>query len=120
MAISRDEAGKWRQSKSDAQGRLVEVIDDPANAACGSASNSGSAQNYVTKYAYNALDNLLTVSHKVGGAAAQTRTFSYDGAGRLLSAQNRESGSVSYGYDANSNLISRTDVRGVTASDTYL
>lgn len=77
LAISRDEAGKWRQSRSDALGRLVEVIEDPASVTCDLETNSGSGLGYKTKYSYNALDNLLTVSHMVGDSAAQVRTFTY-------------------------------------------
>ncbi|MCZ2155747.1 MAG: hypothetical protein LC114_17920, partial [Bryobacterales bacterium] len=114
LAISRDEAGKWRQTKSDALGRLIEVVEDPAGAQCDGQTNSSSGLSYLTKYAYDAMDNLLSVDE--GG---RMRSFSYDWPGRLLSAANPESGTVNYVYDNNGNLTQKTDARGVVTSYTY-
>ena len=50
---------------------------------------------------------------------SQTRTFVYSSLGRLTSATNPESGTVSYGYDNNSNLTSKTDARGVVTENSY-
>lgn len=120
LVIARDEAGKWKQSKYDALGRLIQVIEDPSSVACDTQSSSGSGLGYVTNYAYNAVDNLLTVSHMVGGSAGQTRSFTYDMAGRLLSANNPETGVINYtGYDGNGNLTGKTDARGVATTYTY-
>jgi len=46
----------------------------------------------------------------------RARTFVYDSLSRLTSATNPESGSTLYSYDANGNLISKTDARGVTVN----
>src|SRR5262249_32590517 len=49
----------------------------------------------------------------------QTRTFVYDSLKRLTSATNPESGSVFYAYDNDSNLIQKTDARGVVTTYDY-
>jgi RHS repeat-associated protein len=87
-----DTAGKSRKSCSDALGRLTDVWEDP------------SGVNYHTVYSYDALGNLLTVVQN----GSRNRTFVYDSLSRLTSATNPESGTVSYTYDANGNLISKT------------
>lgn len=94
-----DEAGKSRKSCMDGLGRMVQVFEDP------------NGLNYETDFTYNALDDVLTVTQKGGTTDStkwRTRTFSYDSLSRLLSAANPESGTVQYGYDADSNVIART------------
>lgn len=97
-----DQAGKARKSVSDGLGRTTAVYEDPSGA------------NYQTSYAYDTLDNLITVIQGV-----QTRTFGYDSLKRLTSATNPESGTVSFGYDNNGNLTSRLDARGITTTMNY-
>jgi YD repeat-containing protein len=53
-----------------------------------------------------------------GEAGAETRTFTYDGLGRLKSVQ-PESGTTAYAYDAVGNLLTRTDARRVETSYSY-
>ncbi len=98
-----DEAGKVRTSTTDAAGRLTQVVEDP------------SGLNYLTAYTYDALDDLKTVNQ-----GAQARSFTYDSLKRLLSATNPESGTVNYtSYDANGNLRSKTDARGIITNYQY-
>ncbi len=110
-----DQAGKQRRSVSDALGRLMQVYEAPNDA----------AHNYLTSYAYDTLDNLTSVSQ-----GTQTRTFVYDSLKRLTAATNPESGAICYGtvsagqcqangYDANGNLIFKTDARGVVTAYAY-
>jgi RHS repeat-associated protein len=98
-ATATDPQSHARKSCGDALGRMYQVIEDP------------SGLNYSTAYAYNVLDNLLTVTQ-----GSQTRTFAYDSLSRLTSATNPESGATSYTYDANSNVTTKQDARGVTTS----
>ena len=100
--IVTDQAGKKRKSITDALGRLIEVYEDP------------SGVNYQTTYAYDILDNLVQVTQ-----GTQTRTFAYDSLKRLTSATNPESGTVSYQYDNNGNLLVKTDARGVSSHYEY-
>ena len=95
-----DEAGKSRKSCSDAFGRITQAFEDP------------SGVNYETDYTYNALGSLLSTNQK-GSAPTdstqwRTRTYTYDSLGRVSTAIAPESGTGSYIYDANSNVLSRT------------
>jgi len=63
-----------------------------------------------TGYSYDALDDLTGVTQ-----SAQQRSFVYTSLGRLQSAQNPESGTVSYTWDLTGNLATRADAR-VTAT----
>jgi RHS repeat-associated protein len=69
-------------------------------------------QPYRTLYTYDALGNLLRVDQK-GTAPSdssqwRTRTFTYDSLSRLLTANNPESGIITYSYDADGNLLQKT------------
>jgi RHS repeat-associated protein len=94
-----DQAGKDRQSTTDALGRLIKVVEDPGGLG------------YVTDYAYDVLGNLKTVTQ-----GTQTRTFIYDSLSRLVTAVNPESGTIQYKYDANGNLVLKIDPRPGGAS----
>ena len=67
---------------------------------------------YVTLYQYDALGDLLRVDQKgsapTNNSQWRTRTFTYDSLGRLLSAHNPESGTISYLYDNDGNLLMKT------------
>src|SRR5579859_1444953 len=69
-------------------------------------------QPYVTLYQYDALGNLLRVDQK--GTAPndstqwRTRTFTYDSLSRLLTANNPESGTITYSYNLDGNLLQKT------------
>ena len=67
---------------------------------------------FVTLYTYDALGNLLRVDQK-GSAPTdssqwRTRTFTYDSLSRLLTATNPESGTITYSYDLDGNLLQKT------------
>jgi RHS repeat-associated protein len=115
-----DQAGKKRRSETDALGRLTKVTEDP------------SGLNYGTTYLYDALDNLRLVNQ-----GTQKRWFAYDALSRLIRARNPEQDinsnlpaytdpvtggngwSTAYTYDANGNLVSKTDARNITTTYTY-
>jgi RHS repeat-associated protein len=95
-----DENGNARKSCVDGLGRLTGVWEDPG---------TSSHLNYETDYVYNALDDLTSVIQKGGVSTGwRTRSFKYDGLSRLTNASNPESGAVSYSYDANGNVTSKT------------
>jgi YD repeat-containing protein len=95
-----DETGNARQSCVDGLGRMTSVLEDPG---------SLPHLNYTTDYTYDALGN-LTYVNQIGnsGGQARTRTFQYDSLSHLTSAQNPESGTITYGYDADGNLSTKT------------
>lgn len=109
-----DETGKKRKSVSDGAGRLTQVFEDPAGL------------NYETDYAYDALNNLLSVTQKgsaPGNSALwRTRSFTYDSLSRLVCAANPEvhivacpsspsgpfpAGTITYTYDSDSNVLTK-------------
>ena len=109
-----DESGHDRQLLSDALGRLTFVVEPTG---------------LKTAYTYDPL-NLRKVDQYGGsitGSGDRIRTFTYDWISRLLTSCNPESISAGstcsssgapysdiYTYDANSNVTSKTDARGVT------
>ncbi|HBB95760.1 MAG TPA: hypothetical protein DC054_10250, partial [Blastocatellia bacterium] len=111
-----DQAEKHRKSVTDGLGRLRKVIEDPTTGGF----------NYETDYDYDVLDDLVTVTQ-----TGQTRSFVYDPLKRLTSATNPESGRVCYGtvdtngncqangYDANGNLVYKTDARSILTTYAY-
>src|SRR5882724_1271087 len=91
-----DQAGKARKSCSDGLGRLIKAFESP------------SSLNYETDYVYDVLNNLTQVVQKGGTSDTsqwRTRTFAYDSLSRLTSASNPESGTVSYTYDSDGNML---------------
>jgi RHS repeat-associated protein len=105
-----DQAGKVRRSAVNGLGLLARV-DEPDG-----AGNLGAAAspNQPTYYTYDALGNLTQVVQ-----GTQPRTFAYSSLSRMTSATNPESGAISYTYDANGNLKTKTDARPVTITYEY-
>jgi YD repeat-containing protein len=118
----KDENGNQWQRTSDAFGRLKQVVEPGA---------------LVTNYTYDGLNNLLTVSqlgNAANGDTPRTRAFNYDSLSHLLCASNPENsnaacpatatggyiaGTTGYSYDANSNVSTKTDTRGITTQFGY-
>lgn len=116
-----DAMNRSRSRVTDALGRLIQVVEDPAPGGL----------HYVTDYTYDALGNLRAVSQ-----GSQRRYFKYDSLSRLVRAKNPEQAanaafavtdpetgnsqwSLSYSYDANGNLLTKTDARGVSVTYNY-
>ena len=93
-----DQAGITRESQTDGLGRLTNVWEAP------------SGVNFQTNYAYDALDDLVSVVQ----GTTHNRSFAYNSLKRLTSSQNPETGTtpVLYSYDANGNVVTKTDARG--------
>jgi RHS repeat-associated protein len=142
MVLVTDQAGKQRLSQSNGLGQLTDVweivpadVNDSAQVSVSFAGQTLSA--YPTHYDYDVLDNLIKVTQPAGTLGTQTRTFVYDSLKRLVSATNPESctlasgcntagdctvrgdGTTCYQYDANGNLIQRTDARGLVTKYEY-
>jgi RHS repeat-associated protein len=120
-----DAWGRERWARYDALDRLVEVVEpDPQGS--GSVATGG----YKTSYSYDALGNLTGVTQDT-----QTRTFKYDALGRLTKQKLAEASATldangnyvgaggtwsdAFTYDTRSNLVARTDARGVRTSFNY-
>jgi YD repeat-containing protein len=115
-----DQAGKNRRSRLDGLGRLVRVDEPDAVGNLGVTA----APAQPTDYVYNALDNLIQTSQTGvpnGGSTpvTQIRTFSFSSLGRLISANNPESGLITHEYDANGNLKKKTDARNIVINYAY-
>jgi YD repeat-containing protein len=74
-----------------------------------------------TDYIYDGLNNLLQAKQNGinGVGTPRTRTFVYDSLSRLQTSTNPETGTISYSYDANGNVHTKTDARGVVATYAY-
>ena len=96
--------GKQRRYTYQEDGKISEVLEED---------ESGSLT-IATNYTYDAMARLLTIVQGI-----QTRSFTYDDLGRMLSETHPESGTTIYSYDANSNLVGKTDARGISAFYTY-
>jgi len=115
QTLVQDQAGIQRQSFSDGVGRLTEVDElQPAP----------STTLYSTTI-YSYVGTILTVtqggpkSGQAPSAPTEQRTFTYDELSRLLTAANPEDGTVTYQYDADGNLLYRTDNRQVVTNYGY-
>jgi RHS repeat-associated protein len=100
-----DQAGKKRKSRTDALGRLTDVWEDP------------NTLNYQTVYNYDPLNNLTGLVQN----GSHNRTFVYNSLSQLTSATNPESGAITYTYDLNGNLQTRTGLapnQAVTGTNT--
>jgi hypothetical protein len=106
-----DEAQVQRTNTVNGLGWLTSVIE---NSLCNSTTN----------YGYDVLGNLTSVNHAgytgsctLPPAINPARIFVYDSLDRLKTATNPESsGNTGYTYDNNSNLHTRTDGQGRTAT----
>jgi YD repeat-containing protein len=109
-----DPGGKWKNFTMDAFGNLTRVLEpDPLNQPSGTLT---------TTYAYDILNHLTTVTMpRVTGS--QTRTFNYTTGttvgSLLLSATNPENGMVTYTYNADKTLATKTDAMNQQFSYTY-
>ncbi len=115
-----DEANRHAQRVGDALGRLTAVMEPVGN-----------LPTLETDYSYDALNNLTDAYQYgvVGQDATRSRHFVYDSLSRLLTANNPETGIICYGiwsgsncvngYDANGNLLAKTDARGMSTSYNY-
>jgi RHS repeat-associated protein len=125
-----DPAGKWKQYASDAFGNLVAVIEpDPQynspapNPPPAYPVTSAPTGMLLTSYTYDQLNHLTQVAmprSTANGMKTQTRSFVYDSTTqRLTSATNPENGAVSYTYNADGTLATKTDANGNAESYTY-
>ncbi len=100
----RDERGRRKRYTKDVLGRLIKVEE----------LNWDQSVYSTTNYAHNALDQITSINH-----AGQTRSFNYDGHGRLQSRTTPEQGTTTYSYFADDTTQTITDARGATTTFGY-
>jgi RHS repeat-associated protein len=92
-----------KQFEYDGLGRLSSVCEITAGTTTwpgGTCAQTNSETGYWTKYTYDALGNLLTVTQNAQSSSHQTRTYTYDMMSRRTSEANPESGTTTYFWDA--------------------
>src|SRR5208337_5020462 len=86
---------KRRQLEYDGLGRLTSVCEITSASGSGACSQNTAASGFFTSYSYDVLNDLLGVSQ-----SGQSRTYQYDGLGRVTSVSDPESGSATLAYDS--------------------
>jgi len=104
QTVVTDEAGNQRRYTYDALGRMT-MVEEP---------NPTLATPAVTTYTYNVLGK-MTGSNQ----SNQTRTWAFDSLSRITSQTLPESGTTSFTYNADSQLLTKTDARGTVETITY-
>ena len=108
---------KWRRSRVNGLGQLVEV-DEP-NAVGATVNPNGCPGTgepiWVTSYTNDVLGNLTQVVQN----GSHTRTFTYDSLSRLLTSANPETGTITYTYNPDGTVLTKKDARNITTSYTY-
>jgi RHS repeat-associated protein len=122
------EQTKRRQMEYDGLGRLKSVCELTSGAGSGSCAQANPTTGFWTKYTYDALANLTTVTQNSQGSPSQNRSYFYDGLSRLISETNPEWNSVAatYTYDtdgtcgtSNGDLVKKVDPAGNVTCTTY-
>jgi RHS repeat-associated protein len=112
-----DPTKRWRRSRVDGLGRLVEV-DEP-NAIGASVASTGCPGTgepiWVTSYTLDALGNLTNVVQN----GSHQRSFTYDSLSKLLTSSNPEVGTITYTYDADGNTATKKDARNIITTYGY-
>jgi len=94
------ENAKRKQLEYDALGRLTSVCEITNATGSGTCSQTSPATGYWTKYTYDLNNKLTGVTQNAQSGSTQTRTYAYDGLGRMTSETNPESGTTTYSYDS--------------------
>jgi RHS repeat-associated protein len=112
-----DPTKRWRRSRADGLGRLVEV-DEP-NAVGASVASTGcpgtGEATWITSYTYDVLGNLTNVLQN----GSRPRSFTYDSLSRLLTSTNPEVGALTYTYNPDGPVHTKTDARSIVTTYTY-
>jgi RHS repeat-associated protein len=93
---------KAKQLEYDALGRLTSVCEITGGTGSGACGQTNGGTGFLTTYSYSVVSGspTVTVTQNAQGASnRQTRVYTYDLLGRLISEQNPESGSSTYTYD---------------------
>lgn len=109
---------KQKRLEYDSLGRLISVCEITAGVGSGTCSQSASGTGYWTKYTYDLLNDLTSVTQNAQSSSnLQTRTYTYDGKGRLTSETNPETGSIQNFYDTDPGTVGMTTCPGAYNGD---
>ena len=108
LVHSADGLGVQRQQGYDALNRLVKIVADY------NGTNAATA-NTASQFAHDSLDRLT----KVTDPGSLATTYSYDGLSDATGQASPDTGSTSRTFDAAGNVLTRTDAKGITATNTY-
>ena len=100
----RDERSRRKRYTRDVLGRLIKVEE----------LNWNESVYATTNYNFNVRDQIAEINQE-----GQTRTFGYDGYGRLNERVTPEQGSTTYSYFADDDVQTVTDARGATTTYGY-
>jgi RHS repeat-associated protein len=100
----RDEQGRRRKLTRDVFGRLKKVEE----------LNWDQSVYATTNYTYNVRDQLTLINQE-----GQTRSFAYDGLGRLINRTTPEQGATSYSYFNDGTVQTMTDARNAKTTYSY-
>lgn len=108
------------QTRTDAFGRLISVYEHSGDCngwsyTCGGQYTTAWSIYATTRYAYDALDNLTTVTDGLN----KVTTIAYNQASQKTSIDDPDMGIWAYTYDAAGNLATQTDNRGCVTSFGY-
>ena len=132
-ALTTDQAGKWRRTITDGLGRAVEVDEPNGLTATITACQQTGDPVMVTRYSYDALDNLICLEQHgtVTGtgcsspassdatSAWRVRRYTYNSLSQLTQMTNPETGTTKYSYDNDGNVLTKTDGRNITVTHGY-
>ncbi len=99
-----------RISQVDGLGRVISVCEVTSTTLIGTSGTPAAcgqdiaATGFLTTYGYDTLNNLTSVTQ----GALNPRSFQYNSLSQLMSAANPESGTITYAYDADGALITKT------------
>lgn len=115
-----DEKGNVWEHTTNSLEQLISVVEP---------NGSSQTPSMETDYSYDALNDLISANQNGTGSGTRTRSFTYDSLSQLITSQNPETGTVCYGqlsgstctsgYDANGNLLHKTDARGVVTNYSF-
>jgi RHS repeat-associated protein len=93
---------KRKQLQYDGLGRLSSVCEVTSATGSGSCAQTNAQTGFWTKYTYDVLGDTtgVTQNAQASSGSQQTRTYTFDMLGRLLTEQNPETGSITYAYDS--------------------
>jgi RHS repeat-associated protein len=104
------ESAKYRQYEHDALGRLTSVCELTSGTGYGTCGQVQGYSGYFTQYGYDAAGRLLRVTQNAQAAAGsqQTRSFMYDGLGRMTWEYQPETAYTHRLYDSDPNGVCST------------